>query len=500
MIKTDNKWDQTADVIVIGYGLAGTAAAITARENGAEVLVLEKSKQDNFHSNSSMAGLAVMGSNDIKQTIGHLDLLNRISGDTPWTEPEIIHSMAGHLVDSPAWLQKLGGNISFFSKGAEHIELPGADSLEGWSYAGMGFKLMELLHAKTKQLGITVAFDTAAKRLLTNLRGEITGVRVKTGEINQKDIRAIRGVILACGGFEFDERMKLNYLKVYPAFFTGTENNTGDGIRMAQDVGADLWHMNCVSARLVVKFPEMPWAIPVNLGGKGWTRRMMYNFVNTGQEPSGYIMVDRNCQRYTNENFKGHSVYYELGLFDTHQLSYPRVPSYWIFDQKRMEEGRLTNDMGGATGPHQLYHWSSDNGSEIEKGWIVTDRSMRGLALKLSISPEALEKTIGSYNRYCEQAQDPDFGRQPSTLTPLDKPPFYACRLWPGGPNTQGGPRRNVRSQVVNIDGEPIQHLYGAGELGSIFGMLYPIGGANLSECIASGRIAGENAAREKPI
>ena len=81
---------------------------------------------------------------------------------------------------------------------------------------------------------------------------------------------------------------------------------------------------------------------------------------------------------------------------------------------------------------------------------------------------------------------------------PLDNPPFYAVRIFPGGPNTQGGPRRNSRAQVVNPFGKPIPGLYAAGECGSIYGMLYPMGGGNLAECIAVGRGAAENAVREK--
>jgi len=72
--------------------------------------------------------------------------------------------------------------------------------------------------------------------------------------------------------------------------------------------------------------------------------------------------------------------------------------------------------------------------------------------------------------------------------------------LWPGGPNTQGGPRRNSKAQVLRADGFPIPRLYSAGELGSIYGMLYPGSGGNLAECIAFGRIAGENASEFHPL
>jgi predicted oxidoreductase len=69
-------------------------------------------------------------------------------------------------------------------------------------------------------------------------------------------------------------------------------------------------------------------------------------------------------------------------------------------------------------------------------------------------------------------------------MTPLNGPTYYAVRLWPGGPNTQGGPRRNPDGQVMRVTGEPVPGLYTAGELGSVYGMLYPSGGGNIAECL----------------
>ena len=114
------------------------------------------------------------------------------------------------------------------------------------------------------------------------------------------------------------------------------------------------------------------------------------------------------------------------------------------------------------------------------------------------MEPDTLEKAVLTYNEYCERKEDPEFHRPAHRLTALNEPPFFAIELWPGGPNTQGGPRRNSRAQVVNSFGNPIAGLYAAGKCGSIYGMLYPAGGSNLSECIAFGRIAGENAACER--
>jgi succinate dehydrogenase/fumarate reductase flavoprotein subunit len=191
-----------------------------------------------------------------------------------------------------------------------------------------------------------------------------------------------------------------------------------------------------------------------------------------------------------------HCVYYELTGFDTQRLEYPRVPSYFIFDRKRMEAGPLAQPYSGPAGPHRLYTWSRDNMKELEKGWIVTGKTVRELARKLDMAPGVLDNTVKTWNRYCEKGKDDKFGRNPIDLVPIGNPPFYAIRLFPGGASTLGGPRRNRHSQVVDPYGKPIPGLYSAGELGSVYGMFDP-GGGTLGECIVFGRIAGENAARE---
>jgi succinate dehydrogenase/fumarate reductase flavoprotein subunit len=111
---------------------------------------------------------------------------------------------------------------------------------------------------------------------------------------------------------------------------------------------------------------------------------------------------------------------------------------------------------------------------------------------------EALRGTVDRYNAGCRDGND-EFGRLPRTLVPLTGGPYYAVRMWPGGPNTQGGARRNADAQVMRVTGEPVPGLYSAGEFGSVYGMLYPSGGGNIAECIAFGRIAGDSVATRRP-
>jgi succinate dehydrogenase/fumarate reductase flavoprotein subunit len=292
--------------------------------------------------------------------------------------------------------------------------------------------------------------------------------------------------------------MKLNYLRCYPIYFTSTPANTGDGIRMAMSVGADLWHMNCFASGFAMKLPGLSSGIQASIRGKdrGWAWRDSTN--TGGAKPTcGYVIVDKRGHRFTNENFKQHHVSYELGTYESRGLNYPRIPSYWIMDDRRIQDGALPAAFSGSAGPAGYYKWSEDNKREIERGWIVVADSITELSQKLGINADTLKQTVATYDSYCQKGSDADFQRRPESLIPLDAPPYYAVTLWPGGPNTQGGPRRNRKSQVMDVEGDPIPGLYAVGELGSVFGMLYT-GGGNLGECISFGRIAGENAAKEK--
>lgn len=497
------KWDKTAEVVIIGYGMAGAVAAITAHDEGAEILILEKQPSDSHHSNSSLSGGAISIPSDIEGAVTYTEALFQVNKDLYWTDRDTIRTWAEYSHQNKNWIEKLGAEVKLGGTVAEHREVPGADSIHVYLFPGRGLQMMKTLDQAVRDRAIQVMYDTPAENLLTDLDGEVIGVRVNHSDgrvLKQVNVEASRAVILTCGGFEFNEQMKLNYLGVYPTHFMGCSANTGDGIRMAMEVGADLWHMNCCSGGIAAKFPDYPIAFMVDLGGQGWVRRMFSG--SDERETAGYIVVDRQGERFINENSlatKVHAAYYEFRTFSIERLEYPRVPSYWIFDQNRIEAGSLVLLTAGASGPQQLYKWSRDNSQELERGWIITADTIPGLASNLDIHPEALEKTVGTYNKYCESGEDPDFGRGPLDLIPLSRPPFYAVKLWPGGANTQGGPKRNSKAQVLDTRGRAIPRLYSAGELGSIFGMIYPSAGGNLSECIAFGRIAGGNAAREKP-
>ena len=141
--------------------------------------------------------------------------------------------------------------------------------------------------------------------------------------------------------------------------------------------------------------------------------------------------------------------------------------------------------------------WFDDNSMAVAKGWIATASSIRGLAGKLELPADALAASVDRYNRGIETDQD-EFGRGRPDATTIEKGPFYGVAIWPATYNTQGGPRRSAKGEILDPWGAPIPGLFGAGELGSIFNTLYP-GGVNYGEALTSGRIAGASAIGLEP-
>jgi succinate dehydrogenase/fumarate reductase flavoprotein subunit len=490
-----SQWDHAAEVVIVGFGAAGATAAITAHDKGVRVLLLEKQPFERHLSTSHLSGGAFICPNDEASAFQYMEHLSKVDQDLSWTDRETLQAWAQYACQNKAWVEGLGGKVRLRARGGEH-SFPGSDCIEIYNFRARGRGLMKLLKRQVEARGIPVLYETEAETLLVDGSGQVAGVGAR-GKDRPLRIAARQAVIMAPGGFEFNEEMKLNYLRAYPVYFAGSPANTGDGIRMVQAVGASLWHMNCFSAGVVLKFPDFPIGLGADFGGvrgfQKWVNR------SKGGDVCGYIFVDRYGKRYTNENYRGHTLAYELCLYDSQRLEYPRIPSYWIFDRKRIEAAPLPLMFYGPM-LYRLYRWSKDNQEEIDKGWIVRGETIEDLARRLGMDPLILKQTIQTYNESCHQKRDSEFNRLQQSLVPLLAPPFFGVKIWPGSANTQGGPCRNSKAQIVDANGNPIPRLHGAGEFGSVYGMLYPATGGNLAECIAFGRIAGENAVQEPTI
>jgi succinate dehydrogenase/fumarate reductase flavoprotein subunit len=483
--KSQQKWDKEADVVILGTGFAGLSASITAADAGSKALVLEKMAQQYEGGNSKVSGNMWWTPTNLEEGLQYMEALCR-----GLTDKDSLRALAEEMLKLNEWLAGLGVNpapLGIFQP--EHPELPGARCVRTWSNRGQtgGGGLWIPIRDQVAKRSIEVLYETPAKELiLSRATQEVIGVMALSGG-KPIYIKARKGVILACGGFEFDFEMQKQFLPGWPTYGRGTPGNTGDGIRMAQKAGAALWHMNNSLAGIgCLMVPEFaPVMIPVSLPG------------------NAYILVDKTGKRFMNElrdNRHGFGHKENLLYFDGIIGDFTRIPCIAIFDENARMRSSLVNSFMrfGWFGWFGNYQASRDNSKEIEKGWIIKGETLVELADKLEIKPADLEASLTRYNGFCKDRLDQDFARPPQSLSPVEQPPFYAIRIHPATYNTQGGPRRNGKCQVVDPDGQPISRLYSAGELGSFWGWMYN-GGGNNAEALCTGKISGRNATAEKP-
>ncbi|MCC6473796.1 MAG: FAD-binding protein [Burkholderiales bacterium] len=486
-------WDLEAEVVIVGYGGAGAAAAIEAHDAGAQVLILEKQKADTptfvHHTPSSrMCAGALLVPSDVPLAARHLELVSL--GNTP---ADICQTWAEEMSHNLEWVEKIGARCEPLFATGETPMYPGQESLQQTFTAGAGPGLWAALeNAVEKARKIEVLYECPGRELVTDPEtGAVLGV-LALREGNNFAVRATRAVILTTGGFQWDPQL-LREAFGFPTAWYANPGNTGDGVRMAQKAGAAMWHMDACGGR----------CIPVT--------DMVPNPVTGRYTARPIIAVDKYGRRFFDESIietRTHQMWRDAVYLDSKLGRYPRIPYYLVFDEK----GRLAGPLGRANPrglladgrPHHFYEWSQDASAEVAKGWIMKGDTIEELVAKITQDPQSealmdpavLKETIAEYNACCAAGEDSRFGRPKEWLQPLGTPPYYAMKMLPGGMSTHGGPKRNTRSQVMDPFGKPIPRLYAAGELGSIY-YFQPSAGSTLGEALAFGRIAGRNAAAE---
>jgi succinate dehydrogenase/fumarate reductase flavoprotein subunit len=298
-------------------------------------------------------------------------------------------------------------------------------------------------------------------------------------------------VVLTCGGFEGNADMKAQFFEGKPVLNAAARMNNGDGIRMAQHLGAALWHMWHIHGAYGFKHtdPNYPYGIRV--------KRMPDWFPGESDKVKtkmAWILVDQAGKRFMSEYqpYTQDTGVRQLQHFDAITQRFPRNPSFLVCD----EDGRKMYPLGKATSNDEgiRYEWSDDNLKEVGLGILKRANTLAELAHMLGIDAALLEKSVAHWNALCERGRDDDFARPAGSMTPITKPPFYGAPVWAMLSNTQGGPVHDAAQRIIDVYGHPIPRLYAAGELGSSFGHLY-LSGGNIAECIVTGRIAGRNAA-----
>ncbi len=502
-------WDLHADVVVVGYGYAGAVAAIEAHDAGAEVLLIEKMPDPGGISITSGGNVRTVAA--VEEGLEHLRAL--ACGTTP---DSVLRALAAGMKEMPDYFQKLcqvngasfnhrqadgnypyGGTKTFGYVSIEQV--PNFDPAATYPFVSSyvpihraaGVRLFKVIEDNVTARNIRVMLSTSAERLIVGAGRELQGVRTNR-DGRRFNIKARRAVILACGGFEASPDMQLQYWQEKPVLNAAFVGNTGDGIRMAQDVGAALWHMWHYHGVYGFKHPDPDYPFGIR------PKRLPDWIPGEAARPDvtvPWIIVDRQGRRYMNEYqpYTQDTTWRAMAVFDGHAMSYLRIPSYMIMD----EAGRGAYPIVSPTFNDRRFKftWSDETLRDLEARILRKADSISELATLMGVDAQVLSATIAEWNDACSRRTDSVFGRPPSSMVTIVNPPFYVAEVWPVCSNTHGGPVHDAEQRVLDAFGEAIPRLFAAGELGGVFGHLY-ISGGNLAECFVGGWTAGRNAAR----
>lgn len=538
-------WDDEAEVVVLGLGGAGASAAIEAYDAGASVMVIEKQPEDRVFNNTRMSGGVFHNPDPSGDRAARVDYIKAMmSGENcPWKfegeQEHVSEEMAEMFADGimevadfllaqapdlDAEAMAPGGDASFpsFPSFAEakygrtvscrYKDYADADpekkpyeQEQNHKNRGESFwwALVEQ-GIKEKRPEIRLLFDTAADALIKDESGAVIGVKVLQGD-KALNIKASKGVVLATGGFEYNTMMRRAFLEgpgVKGWSFYGSPYNTGDGIRMGILAGAALAKVGKCASRIELAFPA---------GYAYETYGLKQGVACAATAARNSFIVDNHGNRYADESIITDSTrpyryqfYHEAVQYDLLNMAFSRDPSWLIFDETLCSSMSIANT-GFSAVPYDFVPWSADNQLAIENGWILKADTIEELGELIKadeenrsmMDPQVLKQTADRFNELVAAGEDADFGRLPNTMGAVENGPFYAVKLYPGGPNTKGGVDADATRHVLDWDGNQIPRLYTAGEISSVFKFTYQAGG-NLTECIVCGRLAGKNAAAEE--
>lgn len=478
------KWDAQYDVVVLGMGFAGMTAAITAADEGAGVLLAEKMSEALAGGNSKVAGqLFAYGHKDREATQAYYEALcggREVEADMLGVIVDGVTNMWDKIKDkffdgNDAEFMDWTGMPLIGEMSPEYPEFPGSDKIalctthqgvsDSFLYSSVKAKLTERADK------IDVWFESPAMELIADPQTKtVLGVKISRGG-QERNVRALRGVVVATGGFECDRRMVQEYLNITNYAAIGGQFNTGDGIKMCQRVGAQMWHMNAYEGGFGVN--SCGYAVEPGQAA-AQIATLTYNDMTTG----AMVIVGTEGERFGNESeIPRHGHLYENGIWEN-----PKYPNkiYMVFDQTQldlMKAGSLLNT--------------------AFEGSILSAATVEELAEKTGCVAERLKETIDNFNAFAANGKDYTCGRKAEYMRAFDGKMYYAMPMNGLILNTQGGPKRNVNAEVLDTDGAPIPHLYSAGEMGGITACMYQ-GGTNIAECFIFGEIAGKNAAAAK--
>lgn len=466
--------EYVADVVVVGAGGAGMAAAVTASQNGANVIVIEKS--GSMGGNTVLSGGAFNavedGSEMAASTNDSVDkhYTQTFEGGDKEAKPELVKILVENAWSAVEWLKDLGMKFNdipttvaggLWQRGQKPVEPE-----------GIGF-FMAYEDYKSQNSNLEILYYTEATEFIME-NGVVTGVVCEGETGNKVTVNANNGVVLATGGFAGNVELRTEALAdndKWPLLdesikTTNTSNVTGDGILMAKSIGANLIQMDNIQL--------LPLGDPQTGSLSG----------NIGHGAISFIFVNKEGERFVNEGGRRDDM--TLALFEqTDNLM------YMIMDSDTYPNGNELNNFG------------EHIDDLVESGRAYKADTIEELAEMLNVPADTLKATIDEYNKHCiggeKEGEADEFGRTLFTDSQnvnngINTAPYYAAARVPTVHHTMGGVEINENTEVLNKEGNIIPGLYAAGEVtGGIHGT-NRLGGNALTDTIVFGRIAGGNA------
>ena len=443
-----DKKDLDTDVVIIGAGGAGMTAAINTAQAGKDVILLEKMPYAGGNTTKATGGMnaaethyqAEQGIDDsVEQFVE-----DTMEGGHNINDKDLVTTLAENSAEAIDWLDSIGAPLPkvSFSGGATNARIHAPE--DG---SGVGAYLVTSLLKKMDDLDINVMYDTKATKLISE-DGTVTGVQAESKD-TEYTIKA-KAVILATGGFGNNEDMIVQYRKdLKGTVTTSAPGITGDGIVMAEDVGADLVDIEQIQLHPTV---EQKTSMLITESVRG----------------DGAILVNQDGKRFTDELLT-------RDVVSAAELEQPGSYAYIIFDQ-RLRDGLKAIE------------------KYVSTGITVQGDTIEELAEKIDVDPATLAETLKNWNQYVADQNDPDFGRTTGMDQDLSQAPFYAIKIAPGIHHTMGGVHIDTDARVIDKDGNPIPGLFAAGEVvGGVHGG-NRLGGNAVADIVVFGKIASESA------
>ena len=475
----EGKEKMSADVVVIGSGVTGLAAALTAAEGGAKVIIFEKQRSIGGTSNFFEGTFAVESELQRKDYITYSrdDAFKAIMEYSHWrANARLVRAFVDESAETISWL--LGHGVEF-----SDITINMPDEPRTYHVPkGTGAAVVKVLAEKVREMGVDLGLDAPVKKILRE-GGRIAGVIVN--ENAQEKKMATGAVVIASGGYANNKE----WIKKYTGFDLGVNlipignvDKMGDGIRMAWEVGADEEGMGVLEMYRVGPIgPDYVMKGPAEL---------------IAAQPD--LWINQQGERFCDEGIG----FYETSIGNAN-ARFKEGYTYSIFDEsvKRqiIEKGTVKSQGQDKPPGTRPVDFDRELKAALEKGSkeIFVADSAEELAEQIGIEPAVFKATVDEYNKYCEKGHDDLFAKDPRYLRPLKGPKFYAVKARTIFLGTLGGIKINHKMEVVDRNGDIIPGLYAGGfDAGGIYGDSYSIkdsSGASSAFAINSGRIAGKN-------